>query len=228
MAGSDPKHTSLDWARIKIWMAPTFGLALVTALILGHANQFGEWFLGLSPLESRDLFWWPMLFLTLGYIRGVEKRSLRSIGFRRPSWVTFVGAAVLVLIAHYPQNWLAEEIVNYLHLADSDAGNSTGSAIDTSPLWYKVLLLTRAAFAEEVIFRGYLIERMEDLTGSRILACLASVALFTYAHLALWGLTSLVYVVIAGLLLTIAYQWRRDLWMTIIAHWLIDAWVVLL
>jgi membrane protease YdiL (CAAX protease family) len=35
-----------------------------------------------------------------------------------------------------------------------------------TPFWYRLMLVTRAAFAEETLFRGYPIERLKELTGS--------------------------------------------------------------
>ncbi|MGD0145076.1 MAG: CPBP family intramembrane glutamic endopeptidase, partial [Rhizomicrobium sp.] len=108
------------------------------------------------------------------------------------------------------------------------AGNNASLAISNTPLWYRVLLVTRGGVGEEIVFRGYMIERVEELTGSRVLAGAVSVVVFTLAHLAYWGLAPLVFVSIAGLVLTLLYQWRRDLWANIFVHWVTDAWVVLL
>jgi uncharacterized protein len=196
------------------------GLALTLGLPLLHANQFGEWFLGLSPLQSRDLFWWPLLVVTLLYVLLIEKRPLSTIGLRKPELATLVlvaGATALILFAVDP---LISFIVTALHLNDNATPNQM---IDATPYWYRVLLVTRAAFAEEVVFRGYLIERIEELSGSRILAGVISLAAFVLAHLAYWGWVPLVGVSLIGLVLTVLYQWRRDLCANIAVHWLVDA-----
>lgn len=196
------------------------GLALTLGLPLLHANQFGEWFFGLSPLQSRDLFWWPLLVVTLLYVLLIEKRPLSTIGLRKPELATLVlvaGTTALILFAVDP---LISFIVTALHLS----GNATpNQMIDATPYWYRALLVTRAALAEEVVFRGYLIERIEELSGSRILAGAVSLAAFALAHLAYWGWVPLVGVSLIGLVLTVLYQWRRDLCANIAVHWLVDA-----
>ena len=53
--------------------------------------------------------------------------------------------------------------------------------------WYGILLVLRAAVTEEILFRGYLIEKVRQVSGSRVLAVIVSVAAFTYAHLGGWG-----------------------------------------
>jgi membrane protease YdiL (CAAX protease family) len=41
--------------------------------------------------------------------------------------------------------------------------------LDT-PYWYRVAVVTRAAFVEELLVRGYGIERLQELTGSKVIA----------------------------------------------------------
>lgn len=35
-----------------------------------------------------------------------------------------------------------------------------------TPYWYGILLVLRAAVTEEILFRGYLIEKVRQLSGS--------------------------------------------------------------
>jgi membrane protease YdiL (CAAX protease family) len=49
-----------------------------------------------------------------------------------------------------------------------------------------------------------------------------TVAAFTYAHLASWGGAQLIIACYGGVLLTILYLWRRNLWANMIAHWIAD------
>jgi len=200
------------------------GLALTLGLVLIHANQWGERFFGLTPLQSRDAFWWPILFVTLIYVVAVERRPLSSLGLRRPTWMTpvFGVAFALVLFALDP---LSDLLIRVVHLQQQ--GGSAEHAIVVMPTWYKLVLVTRAALAEEVVFRGYAIERIEELTGSKTLAVAASVATFTAAHAAYWGWASLLGVAVGGLALALFYLWRRDLVACMLAHFIVDAWGLL-
>jgi membrane protease YdiL (CAAX protease family) len=92
-----------------------------------------------------------------------------------------------------------------------------------TPFWYRFLLVTRAAVAEEVLFRGYPIPRLEELSRSRIFAAFLSWAAFTYAHLSYWGTAQLMIAGWGGLVLTLLFLWRRNLWANMTAHWLTDA-----
>ena len=96
------------------------------------------------------------------------------------------------------------------------------SGLYQAPLWFRLLTVTRAAFAEETAFRGYGFERLRELTGSGTIAAVATWALFTIAHLSSWGWAQVIIAAFGGLVLTVLYVWRRNLWANIIAHWLTD------
>jgi membrane protease YdiL (CAAX protease family) len=90
------------------------------------------------------------------------------------------------------------------------------------PIALRVLTVTRAAFVEETLFRGYGFERLAELTRSPLLAGLITFALFTLAHLSGGGWGQVIIAAWGGLILTLLYMWRRNIWATIIAHWLTD------
>jgi membrane protease YdiL (CAAX protease family) len=96
------------------------------------------------------------------------------------------------------------------------------SSILNTPFWYRFLLVTRAAVAEETLFRGYPIGRIREWSGSRMLAGVITWAAFTYAHLGGWGWPQLIVAGFGGLLLTVLFLWRRNLWANVLAHWLAD------
>jgi membrane protease YdiL (CAAX protease family) len=90
------------------------------------------------------------------------------------------------------------------------------------------MLVSRAAVAEEVLFRGYPIERLEQLTGSRLLAAAISWTAFTVAHHRLWGWNYLIEAGFLGVILTFLYLWRRNLPSNMIAHWIANVRMLLL
>ncbi len=50
------------------------------------------------------------------------------------------------------------------------AGSKAAQAIDTAPNWYWVIPIARGSIAQEAVIRSYLIERVREPTGSRMLA----------------------------------------------------------
>lgn len=91
------------------------------------------------------------------------------------------------------------------------------------PVWFSVWLVVSSSVAEEVLFRGFAIERLGRLTGSVWWGGLITLVWFTALHLQL-GLTySLVIVLPASTMLTLLYIWRRDLVTTAIVHFVFNA-----
>jgi uncharacterized protein len=78
-----------------------------------------------------------------------------------------------------------------------------------------------AGVTEEIVYRGYAIERLTFLTGRRWLAALLAGAAFLVAHWS-WGATQLILVGFATLIFTSLYLWRRDLLCCMLAHALAD------
>jgi membrane protease YdiL (CAAX protease family) len=91
------------------------------------------------------------------------------------------------------------------------------------PLIVEWTSITAAAVGEELVFRGYLIERIEVLTGSSFLAIVSSSLLFGIWHLPLWGAGDIIFAVAWGVEYAVFYVWRRDLVASMFMHFMTDA-----
>jgi uncharacterized protein len=169
---------------------------------------------------GREGIYWALTVLLIAYILIVERRPLSSIGLSRPTWKSFVfgivGAVVMVA------GMAAIYMVIYPALGLS-ATEATTTAIKSTPLWFRIILILRAAVFEEIFYRGFVIERLTELTRLRWLAALISLAAFTLAHLSGWGWAHLMIAGFGGLVLTALYLLRRDLASNMVAHFLTDA-----
>jgi membrane protease YdiL (CAAX protease family) len=112
-------------------------------------------------------------------------------------------------------------IVRVFHL-DTTTVLEQQRMILSKPYWFRVVLVLRAAVVEEIVFRGYMIEKVRQLSGSGFLAVAVSVLTFTWAHYAGWGAVQLIPVFGAGTVLAFLYVWRRDLPSNMLAHFLTD------
>ncbi len=175
---------------------------------------------GYDPMVVREWFWWALLAVVLLYVLVVERRSFASIGFRKPSWKTFVFAAAAAILGVAGIVAIYAVLFPMLHL---QANAHVMDKILHTPFWYRFFLVTRAATVEETLFRGYGIERLNELAGSRWVAGFVTWVAFTFAHLSGWGWAQLLVAGWGGLVLTALYLWRRDLISNMTAHWLTDA-----
>lgn len=167
---------------------------------------------------GRELIWTAFGALMLLWITRVERLPLSSIGFRRPSWTTLGWglAASLVLLATVMLTFAV--IAPALGLKQNMAATAR---IVQVPLWLMLLTPVVAGVAEEIVYRGYAIERLTLLTGRRWLAGLIAGAAFLVVHWS-WGATQMIAVAFATVILVGLYQWRRDLVCCMLAHVLTD------
>jgi membrane protease YdiL (CAAX protease family) len=100
---------------------------------------------------------------------------------------------------------------------------ATTATIKTMPMWFRIILILRAAMFEEIFYRGFVIERLTDVMRVRWLAALISLGTFTLAHLNGWEWAHLLIAGFGGIILTGLYLYRRDLAANMAAHFLTDA-----
>jgi membrane protease YdiL (CAAX protease family) len=193
-------------------------LVVVAVLV----TPFGGWMLpgdGTRPQLEREAVFWLLAGLVIAYVLVVERRPLASIGLRPPTWrsavygvlgaVVALGGIVAIYLVVYP-------------LLGQSANEPGLRAAEAMPAWLNALIVLRAAVFEEIVYRGFILERLAELTGVRWLGALLSLIAFTLAHLTSWGWAHLLVAGYGGLVLTGLYLWRRDLATTMIAHALTD------
>lgn len=167
----------------------------------------------------RESFFWGLTALVLLVLTLGEKQKLSAIGLGRLTRATFVwGAAALALI------FVTQPLGGILMRAVGGA-LPTGviNRIASLPLWLVGLTVLRAGVCEEVLFRGYGIERLTALTGSRILGAVLPAFIFMLGHAEAYGAAYMLNILPVTTILVALYLWRRDLWSNIFAHFLTDA-----
>jgi membrane protease YdiL (CAAX protease family) len=198
------------------------------------AGLAGALFFGLAPIAKwlvpgselgamlgREAVWWVLAAAILAWLRWGEGLPLSSIGIRAINWKSVVFgvlAAITVTIAIGVQFAV---IIPRFHLNAAPALAAQKMILST-PYSFRVMMVLRAAVVEEILFRGYLIEKLRQVAGSNWIAVLGSVAAFTYAHLAGWGAVQLIPVAASGLIFALLYVWRRDLKSNMIGHFIAD------
>jgi len=84
-----------------------------------------------------------------------------------------------------------------------------------------VVLVAVVALAEETMFRGYLILRLEAVTGSPLAAVLLSAGVFSMGH-GYEGSAGVITVAVLGVVFAVVYLWRRSLVAPVVMHLLLD------
>jgi uncharacterized protein len=146
----------------------------------------------------------------------IEAGALSSIGFRAMSRGD-LAAALAILIAGLELHKMMVPAAARLGL-----GSIAIRMGDTPPLleWSSIIV---APIAEEMVFRGYLLERLEQLSGRIDVAVAISCVLFGLWHYPLWGVQNVAVSGTWGILAAMLYVWRRNLPACIAMHFLTDA-----
>lgn len=208
----------------KPFLLPLLGLLLVFGFPSLPVSRWENEFKDVPHLVGYEVIWWAVVVLILLLVRFGEKRPLSSVGFRAPGWkntLLAVAVGVLTLTSLY---LIYFYLLPLLHVNETQQMNMLAS----TPFWWRLISVIRAAVSEEVLFRGYGITRTAELTGSLRLAAFLSWAIFTMDHVGPWGWGHLLIAGFGGLVFTLVYLWRRNLWVTIIAHFIVDGAAVLL
>lgn len=100
-------------------------------------------------------------------------------------------------------------------------GGEEAKAYRGIPLWVWTIIVIRAGIAEELFFRGYAIERLTALTGSRWVAVSIPLLIFSFGHFQ-QGPGSVFIAFVLGAILTATYLWKKDLLANMICHFTVD------
>jgi membrane protease YdiL (CAAX protease family) len=159
----------------------------------------------------------------------VRRLSPRAIGFRRPAdWprtvlIALCAAVFLQVLSTFVTEPLISRITG--RATDLSQFRDVVGNVGIALVWLAIAW-TIAAFGEEFVYRGYVLNRVADSLGGGSRAMLAAVAatalLFGIGHY-YQGPTGMADTGISGLVFGGLYVWSgRNLWLPILAHGLAD------
>jgi uncharacterized protein len=211
-------------------IAPATAIGLVVALffpIPPYREPFLHWLISayglswISAWESIGVVSKLTVIIALPLLVAYwERRPVASIGIRIPS-IRDLLAMTAILVAYLLINPFVNSIA--YRFAAIEAQVAVGNRLYASlPPWLDWVGLLANGVAEELGFRGYAIERIEEATGSTILGASIPFIVNVLVHAGVWGPYGMLPKAPILLLLVALYLWRRNLPTCVIAHILID------
>jgi membrane protease YdiL (CAAX protease family) len=194
------------------WLGPLL-LASPAARVLGDPERTRTQLL-------YQLAMWAFLTAVLWIVIGVERRPVASIGLRPPSVRSIASGLALAAVIMWVLTPFNVWLLRKLGLAGFDAGIATAQRM---PPWLLAFAVLTAGVVEEVLYRGFPLERIAEWTGSVALAGAITVLVFALVHWPMWGAGPVLSFVVSGAVVTAFYVWQRDLTATMIAHVVVDA-----
>jgi membrane protease YdiL (CAAX protease family) len=156
--------------------------------------------------------------LLLLIVKG-EKLGLDSIGLHNHHWGKSILWGLLGVVIAAAALALLLFIFSKVGIKFGEGGES--ARYKNVSLWVISLMVLRAGVVEEICYRGYVIERLEKMTGNWVVYFLIPLILFGLFHYR-QGLGGIIISFVAGAILAVLYLKRRDLKANIITHFLVD------
>jgi membrane protease YdiL (CAAX protease family) len=168
-------------------------------------------------LREVAVFVWAGVLVWI--IRRKELRGWESVGLQRAS----LGKTALWVLLTIPMIGLALFLSFLLiMLFKLPFGSSPDAAsFEQLPIWVLLFVIVRAGLLEEFFYRGYVIDRLQRLTGNRLLSVGIPLVLFGAFHYR-QGWAGIIIAFLTGAVLTGVYLYKRNLWICITVHFLTD------
>ena len=144
-----------------------------------------------------------------------EHQPLSSVGVLPLRWQSAAWGAALAAFIIWVYAPLLARAMAFAHLPWFTEGLAKLTAF---PVWFLALAVVIGGTGEELLYRGYAVERLATVTGSFWVGGLLSVLAFGLAHVPMWGWSAALTTVVSGMIVTAFYVWRQDLLANIIAH----------
>ncbi|MGQ9458791.1 MAG: lysostaphin resistance A-like protein, partial [Anaerolineae bacterium] len=167
---------------------------------------------------------WAVTLVLLGIVFLWERQPLASLGIKRMTWrdalwglAGFIAGALSFLFT--------TPLVHALGLGTTSGGIAQ---LTQTPIAWRIGVVITAGITEEILFRGYLIERLTDMTGRIALGGGIAYLAFVLLHIPFWGLGGTIQIGVWSLMITALYIWRRNLPACMLMHILNDAYAFIL
>lgn len=170
-------------------------------------------------LPSR-LFLWLLAFIVLALAAFSGSPWLRRVGAQPVGWIQLIGAVVatITILGAFPFLQRLQKAVG----GTSEEQTETFQKIACLPVPYRVFLVVTAATVEEVLYRGYAIGIGQYVLDSLPAAFIISLLVFVATHFR-WGISHLISVFWAALVLSLLFVFTNNLFACILAHFTVDA-----
>ncbi|MBK9125920.1 MAG: CPBP family intramembrane metalloprotease [Chloroflexi bacterium] len=205
-------------------------LALAAPQIAGFLDSyFKVWFDYNGKVFAGALSFWAIAAVIFVMVRVTEAQSWRevwsSMGFRRVKLRTSLVVLILSFVTLFVVNLLFYLLSTHVFREDVSFARNRLQAL---PVGMVILLYLTGVFVEEILYRGYALQRMFQLTGSWTLAGVVSGALFVAFHIPAYPPAHILGVVLpATIVVTLVYIRLQNISYTVMMHGVLNIVLVI-
>ena len=175
-----------------------------------------------SSLIISRLFQWLCLFILFVYVRKVEHQKLLLWQPKKTSAKFYILSFFALIIAIFIVAIVLKKIEGMYGLTENSERLKTLLHIfrNNTPLF--IFTVFTAAVVEELLFRGYLIPRLELFFKNAYLPVIISSILFGLVHVGFHNTSQMINTGFIGLITAIHFSIYRNIYILIIVHFAID------
>ena len=208
-------------------------LAVIVGLVVA---LFGSPLIGLLNFSDRvststsgslllnSVIMWLLVAVILVVVRYWERRPVASIGLEMPSRREAIIGVIMGVVALVLGIFATGMAVVAFQLEQPE----TLSTLAELSLSVKLVVVGTAVITEEVLWRGYSIERLTELTGSIWIGAITSGFVFLAVHYPSWGLVGAIPQAIFTVVIVGVYVQTRNLGACILTHTVINIAMILI
>lgn len=172
---------------------------------------------------ANSLSSWVLVGLLVAIVLYGERRPLRSIGLQAPTRreiAVGLGAGLLAVV-------LGLLVTGVAVLTLQLERPATLSALSQLSIPVQLVIVGTAVITEEILWRGYPIERVTEVTGSVWIGAAVSGTVFLAVHFPAWGVVGAIPQAVFTLVLVGVYVWSRNVVACMLTHGVINVLMIM-
>lgn len=194
-----------------------FVLLILPSLVLGIVVSTPDGDMGFTAVAAAAIARDLSLVALIAYFMWRNGERPQTIGWVRRSVGKEIALGVLLFVPMTAAATALALALQHLGLAGPQEEPTFLQPEGAVDLVLAVALVLVVAITEETIFRGYLLLRLGNVTGSATLAVVGSSILFALGH-GYEGARGMVVVGFMGVTFALVYLWRRSLVAPVVMH----------
>lgn len=207
-----PDTDSPTWTRVGIAIA-LFGVPAIATAYHFLAPERSP-----TATIARELLILALTVMLLWIVRAREKLPLSSIGIGRDHLGRSLAWGLALTIVIFGSLVALLSLFSALGIRYGEGSE----AVISPSMWVTLLTVIRAGISEEIFYRGFAIERLQSLTGSKWIAAAIPLLMFAGFHFR-QGAAGILLALVLGAIFTGFYLWKRNLVAAMLAHFLVDS-----
>lgn len=164
---------------------------------------------------------WIILSATFCYSTFIENSKFILWKEEKKSLLFYVKSIISLILLFAVIAMAANFIVQNFGFSSKSNLPDMGVFYKKHPFLIFIVAIT-AGFSEEIIFRGYMLPRLQNIFKDKYIAIIISALLFGFAHFRYGTIIQILNPLLFGFLLALFYSKYRNLKVLIIAHFLWD------